>query len=199
MKKSRNALLLMLPFTLSLALTAVPHNPQNSDSDGHAMHAAHSATVHAAVAMIEPTEGNDAHGIVTFTQIKNGIRVQGEIQGLTPGKHGFHVHEYGDLSKADGTSAGGHFNPKDTSHGAPSDHDRHIGDLGNIEAGADGVASFDFIDQHLSFSGASSILGRGLIVHAGEDDLKSQPTGSAGARVGMAIIGVSEHKPIQKH
>ncbi|MFP4673059.1 MAG: superoxide dismutase family protein [Opitutales bacterium] len=142
-----------------------------------------------AVAVVQPTEGNDARGRVLFEQVEDGVRVSGKIKNLEPGKHGFHVHEFGDLRKADGTSAGGHFNPLDKPHGGPEDDERHIGDLGNIEANENGVAEFSFVDPKLDFRGPASILGRGLIVHAGPDDLESQPAGAAGPRVGMAVIG----------
>jgi len=143
------------------------------------------------IAVIRPTAGNDVSGVVTFEKAAGGIKVSGEIRGLTPGKHGFHVHEYGDLSASDGTSAGGHFNPDDLPHGGPEDERRHVGDLGNITANEQGIARFRFIDEHLAVSGRHSIVGRGLIIHAGRDDLTSQPTGAAGARVGMAVIGIA--------
>lgn len=146
-----------------------------------------------AVCILDPTEGNTASGKVTFTRVKNGIRVEGKVTGLTPGKHGFHVHEYGDLSKADGTSLGGHFNPTHQPHSGPDMSSRHIGDLGNIVANAEGVAEFDFVDPLMRFMGPESILGRGLVVHAGEDDLESQPTGAAGARVAVGVIGVASN------
>jgi Cu-Zn family superoxide dismutase len=146
---------------------------------------------HSAVAVIIPTEGNETSGIVTFVETKGGVQVSGTINNLTPGKHGFHIHQYGDVRQNNGKSAGGHFNPEGKSHAGRTDEMRHIGDLGNIEADANGTATFSYLDTALSFSGETSIIGRGLIVHAGEDDLQSQPTGAAGARVGMAVIGHS--------
>lgn len=144
-----------------------------------------------AVAIIRPTADNAARGHVRFTKTGDGILVEGRIEGLSPGPHGFHVHQFGDLRAGDGTSAGGHFNPKGKPHGGPDDRKRHVGDLGNIEADEEGVAEFSFTDPKLSFRGRTSIIGRGLIVHAGEDDLSSQPTGAAGPRVGMGVIGVA--------
>ena len=125
------------------------------------------------------------------------MKVWGTIEGLTPGDHGFHVHQYGDVSAADGTSAGGHFNPQSQPHAGPDDAHRHVGDLGNITANENGVAEISFIDNELSMEGKNSILGRGLIVHADADDLTSQPTGAAGPRVGMAVIGVANPKDLQ--
>ncbi len=145
-----------------------------------------------AVCVLHPTEGNDVSGIVTFTKTAEGIEVVAKVSGLTPGKHGFHVHELGDCSVADGTSAGGHFNPEGTKHGAPSDNARHIGDLGNLEADDEGNAHYERTDTFLALSGPHSIVGRAIIVHAGEDDLTSQPTGAAGARVACGVIGITE-------
>ncbi len=145
----------------------------------------------AAVAVLQPTEGNDVHGIVSFTQIEDGIKIVADVEGLSVGKHGFHIHEYGDCSSPDGTSAGGHFNPENMPHGAPADMERHAGDLGNLEANADGKAHYERIDNHISFSGSHSIIGLAVIIHEGEDDFISQPTGNAGSRVACGIIGVA--------
>lgn len=144
----------------------------------------------AAICYLEPTEGNDVSGVVHFIPQSDGVRVVGKITGLTPGKHGFHIHQYGDLKKADGTSMGGHFNPTGQEHSSPEMAARHIGDLGNITADDSGVAKFDFVDPLLRFMGPENILGRGVVVHAGEDDLTSQPTGAAGSRVAVGVIGV---------
>lgn len=149
-------------------------------------------SINKAVAVLHPTEGNQAHGTVSFTREGEAIKVVADIEGLTPGKHGFHIHEFGDCSAMDGTSAGGHFNPENVRHGAPTDSVRHVGDLGNLEAGSDGKAHFEMSDAMLAFSGTHSIIGRGMIIHAGEDDLTSQPTGNAGARVACGVIGVAK-------
>ncbi|MBD3377545.1 superoxide dismutase family protein [candidate division KSB1 bacterium] len=145
-----------------------------------------------AIAVLHPTEGNNAHGTVTFERGENGIVVCGLIEGLTPGKHGFHIHEYGDCSAADATTAGGHYNPEGVEHGARTDEVRHVGDLGNIEANEEGMATFEFTDAHLALDGPHSILGRAVVVHANEDDLTSQPTGAAGPRVACGVIGIAE-------
>lgn len=145
-----------------------------------------------ATAVISPTEGNNTAGVVTFTQTDNGVRVEATISGLDQeARHGFHIHQYGDCRATDGTSAGGHFNPEGVDHGAPTDDMRHVGDLGNLPSNAQGTADVDFVDSHLSFSGPGSILGRGVIVHAGTDDFESQPTGAAGSRLACGVIGVA--------
>ena len=113
------------------------------------------------------------NGVVKFSQEGDGpVKVSGEISGLAPGQHGFHVHQFGD--NTDGcTSAGPHYNPDGCEHGAPSDAkgERHAGDLGNVQAGEDGVAKFDVSDSFISLSGERSILGRTMVVHADVDDL----------------------------
>jgi len=149
-----------------------------------------------AVAVLHPTEGHEVTGTVWFTKTENGIKVVADVEGLTPGMHGFHIHQLGDCTAPDGTSAGGHFAPDGSPHGAPDDpaDQRHVGDLGNIQADQDGVAYLEWTDPLISFSGGHSIIGRAVIVHAGEDDLESQPTGDAGARVACGVIGIAKGK-----
>lgn len=145
-----------------------------------------------AVCVLHPTGGNDVTGTVTFSQSGAGVVVVAEVEGLTPGKHGFHIHQYGDCSSLDATSAGGHFNPDEKQHGAPAAEMRHVGDLGNLEADQNGRATYEQVDSSISLNGDHSIIGRAIIVHAGEDDLTSQPTGNAGARVACGVIGISQ-------
>ena len=148
-----------------------------------------------ALAVVQGTEGDQVQGIVTFSEVADGVRVDANITGLKPGKHGFHVHQYGDCSSADGSAApagaaGDHFNPGNHPHGAPDAKERHEGDMGNIEADASGVARLNYVDRSLSLAdGAKSIIGRAVIVHEKADDLKSQPSGEAGARIACGVIG----------
>jgi superoxide dismutase, Cu-Zn family len=145
-----------------------------------------------AICVLTPTKGSKVHGSVAFTVKGDAIEITGEITGLTPGKHGFHVHEFGDLSSTDGMATGGHFNPDKEKHGGPDDKERHAGDLGNIVADENGKALLKMTDKLIRLSGEHSIVGRGLIVHAKEDDLKTQPTGDAGGRVAQGVIGVAK-------
>jgi Cu-Zn family superoxide dismutase len=145
-----------------------------------------------AVAVLHPTQGYEVRGRVTFTLRESGIEIVADIEGLAAGQHGFHVHELGDCTAPDGTSAGGHFNPEGMPHAAPSDAERHVGDLGNLTADDTGMAHYERTDGVISLSGTHSIIGRAVIVHAGEDDLTSQPTGSAGPRVACGVIGIAE-------
>ncbi len=139
------------------------------------------------VAKLAPTEGHDARGAVVLRQTEDGVHLTGEVRGLKAGLHGFHIHEYGDLRGPKGLKAGGHFNPEDTKHGGPDDEEHHMGDLGNIEANEDGVAEIDIQAPWLRLH---FVLGRALVVHAGEDDLETQPTGDAGPRAAIGVIGI---------
>ena len=145
-----------------------------------------------AVCVVYPTQGNNVTGTITFTKVDDGVKVVADLQGLSAGKHGIHIHECGDCSAADGSLAGGHFNPMAKSHGAPMDAMRHEGDMGNIEADATGKAHLEYVDKNISFEGMASIIGRSVIVHKNEDDLKTQPTGNAGARVACGVIGIGK-------
>jgi len=142
-----------------------------------------------AVAVINSKNDSKVTGLVTFTQEKNGVRVEASLEGLSPGKHGFHIHEYGDCSSKDATSAGGHFNPFQQKHGCPKSYPYHVGDMGNIKADRNGKAKLNKVFSHLKLRGPSSIIGRAVIVHAKEDDCTSQPTGNAGKRLGCGVIG----------
>lgn len=147
----------------------------------------------AAVAVLIPTVGNAVTGTVRFTQVDGGVRVVADVAGLKPGAHGFHIHEFGDISAADGMSAGGHLNPGHAKHGAPDAAERHEGDLGNLKADANGHATVDYVDPVITLNGPTSIIGRGVVVHADADDLKSQPVGNAGKRVAAGVIGVAKN------
>ena len=144
------------------------------------------------IAVIHATDGNEVSGTVMFMKVEEGIRVVANITGLPAGEHGFHIHQYGDCSAPDGTSTGGHFNPGSKRHGGPEAAERHIGDLGNIVADESGNATLERVDTHLALNGPNSIIGRGIIIHAGTDDLTTQPTGAAGAHLGCGVIGVAQ-------
>lgn len=145
-----------------------------------------------AIAVLHPTQGSNVGGTVTFTSSGDQVKVVADITGLTPGKHGFHIHEFGDCSDPKAASAGGHFNPGKHQHGAPDAADRHAGDLGNIEADATGKAHLELTDKVMKLSGDDSIVGRAVIVHEKADDLKTQPTGDAGGRLACGVIGIAK-------
>ena len=143
-----------------------------------------------AVAKLAPTKGNSAGGTVTFEQRGPKVLVSGTISGLKPdAEHGFHVHEKGDCSSGDGMSAGGHFNPLAKGHGHHGGMERHAGDMPNLRTDSYGQVSFSFETTGITIgSGATDIVGRGLIVHRDPDDYKSQPAGNAGPRLACAVI-----------
>lgn len=141
-----------------------------------------------AVCALHPTKGNNVYGTVYFSTVTNGIKIVADIYGLTPGKHGFHVHEFGDCSAPDASSAGGHFNPTHSKHGAPDAFERHVGDLGNVVADDTGHAHYERVDAIIKLNGPNSIIGHAMIVHANPDDFVTQPTGNAGGRVACGII-----------
>jgi len=137
-------------------------------------------------------KGQKLKGKFTFKETGKDVEITGKVEGLTPGgKHGLHIHENAknEPCRGDFTSVGGHFNPDAKPHGSPEKASEvHLGDLGNLEANAKGVAMFKLTRAGLKLSGPGSIKGRALIVHAKADDFKTQPTGGAGDRIGCAII-----------
>ena len=141
----------------------------------------------AAVAKLEPKSGSQVTGMVTFVKSGDAVQAVADVQNLKPGKHGFHIHEKGDCSAADAASAGGHFNPTHQHHGGPMTAEHHTGDLGNIEADASGKAHLDWKGK-MNLSGEDSIIGKSVVVHEKEDDLKTDPAGNSGARVACGVI-----------
>ena len=137
---------------------------------------------------LEPKSGSKVTGTVTFTKVGDDVEVTGDVENLTPGKHGFHIHDKGDCSAADASSAGGHFNPTHQHHGGPDAGTRHAGDLGNIEADSSGKAHIQWKGK-LSLSGTDSIIGKSVVVHEKADDFKTDPSGNSGARIACGVIG----------
>ena len=142
-----------------------------------------------ATTTLAPMSGQTANGTVTFTQNADGtVQVNVRLTGVPAGLHGFHVHEKGDCGN-DGNAAGMHFNPMTTAHGAPSDPQHHAGDFGNVEADANGnVNESRTLNGFTVEPGPTSVVGRAVILHASPDDLKTQPTGNAGARIACGIV-----------
>lgn len=142
-----------------------------------------------AEAIMAPTQGNKVAGKVTFAKSGEKLMVMAEVSGLTPGLHGFHIHEKGDCSAPDGTSAGGHFNPTGKIHGSPEHADHHLGDMLQLVADANGNArQASYIDGVTIGGGPGDIVGRSVIIHAAPDDYKTQPTGNSGARQACGVI-----------
>ncbi len=150
------------------------------------------SSINEAIAVINPASGSNVKGVVRFVQNDGKVKVTADIEGLEPGsEHGFHIHEFGDCSAPDATSAGSHYDAAGTKHhGKPMDEMRHTGDMGNIKADASGKVHMELDLTQVSVDGPQApILGRGVIVHAKPDDF-SQPVGNAGGRIGCGVIGV---------
>jgi len=143
-----------------------------------------------AEAILSPASGSNVNGKVTFTQIGDSVQIVLDATGLTPGKHAFHLHEKGDCSAPDATSAGGHWNPTNMPHGKRGQGQFHKGDIDNIVAMADSTSHFEMKVSGWTIGGSdtTNILGKGVILHAGADDFTSQPSGAAGARVACGVI-----------
>ena len=147
-----------------------------------------------ATAMIDALGDSGVTGMVVFTQNGDQITLTAEIQGASPGLHGFHIHANGDCSSPDGKSAGGHWNPTDVGHGKWGEGEFHLGDIGNISVGEDGTGRITLTTDLWEIGTGSDIdvVGKGIIVHADADDFVSQPSGAAGARIGCGVIVLAE-------
>ncbi|HKQ12591.1 MAG TPA: superoxide dismutase family protein [Steroidobacteraceae bacterium] len=146
---------------------------------------------HEAVAQVGPTQGNTVTGALALDSSPQGVRITGAIQGLKPdAEFGFHVHEKGDCSAPDGSSAGGHFNPTQAQHGNPTGAAHHAGDMPNIKSNAEGVAQVDTTAAGTSLHGEATtdILGKAIVVHESPDDYTTQPSGNSGKRVACGVI-----------
>lgn len=178
-----------LPIFMTLLVVTV-FGCKSAEKHDHA-HQWHA--VNELVAAVVSTEGSACRGVVRFTQVQGGVKVVAEIQGLNPSaQHAFHIHEFGDATASNGTSAGGHYNPQGHDHGRPEDTVRHAGDLGNLQADANGKARYERLDTGFTLAGLHNpIIGRSVIIHAGQDKF-TQPVGDAGARIGIGIIGVAK-------
>lgn len=150
---------------------------------------------HATATMAGTAKYKTVKGSVEFKETADGIEVTATLEGLKKGDHGFHIHEKGDCSAPDAMSAGGHFNPTNMKHGAPDAGEHHEGDMGNITAEKDGKATKTFVLKGATLGdGDTSIAGKGFIIHAKPDDMKTQPTGNAGDRVACGTITLDAAK-----
>ena len=185
-------IMILSAVAITLSAAAFAQTMQGMPPGSTEMKAARPPEITKAIAVLMPAENNPVRGVVRFEKTEGGIKVTADVTGLTPGKHGFHIHEFGDCSAPDFTSAGGHFMVSGETHGAPTSATSHLGDMGNLEAGADGHAYVEWIDSHISFDGPNSIIGRSMVVHEKEDDLTTQPTGNAGGRIACGVIGIAK-------
>lgn len=141
-----------------------------------------------ASADLQARSGSAVSGKVRFSEAGGKLRVEAQVAGLTPGEHGFHIHEVGDCSAPDASSAKGHFNPAGKAHGHHASSERHGGDMPNLVANAAGEARFSGVVSGLTLSGPNGVVGRSVVIHADPDDYKSQPAGNSGKRVACGVI-----------
>ncbi|KHD89049.1 MAG: superoxide dismutase [Bdellovibrio sp. ArHS] len=141
-----------------------------------------------AQAVLKSSHDSKVKGIIHFSEGEK-LKIEILAEGLKPGPHGFHIHEVGDCSKGDFSSAGGHFNPSQGHHGSMDSKQRHAGDLGNLMANSKGKANTTIVVSDLTLKpGANSIIGRSVVIHKDKDDLKSQPAGNSGPRIACGVI-----------
>ncbi|HEX5050027.1 MAG TPA: superoxide dismutase family protein [Gammaproteobacteria bacterium] len=174
----------------AVAVAPRPDAAAQAEEAGQLRSAAEALPRTVARAALEPTAGNDVRGTVEFAENGNSVTLDVMLSGLTPGPHGLHVHEFGDCSAADASSAGKHLNPHESKHGAPTDarDARHPGDLGNVVADQMGNVRTSLHDTVLGSEPDFQMVGHALVVHAGEDDLASQPSGNSGDPVACGVI-----------
>ncbi|HEX5392006.1 MAG TPA: superoxide dismutase family protein [Rhodocyclaceae bacterium] len=142
-----------------------------------------------AVAVLAPASGSQVTGTVAFRAIPGGLHLEATVEGLTAGPHGFHIHEVGDCSAPDATSAKGHFNPYAKTHGEHMDMNHHAGDMPNLVADANGKATWATDLQGVTLTpGDGNVLGRSVVIHADPDDYKTQPAGNSGKRIACGVI-----------
>lgn len=136
-----------------------------------------------------PKSGSKLAGTATLIEEAPGVKIILQIEGVSPGDHGAHVHESADCSAPDAKSAGGHYNPDNHEHALPDGKPRHLGDMGNIVVGKDGKGKLEIVipDANLKPGDPHSFIGKGIIVHEKKDD-GGQPVGNAGGRIGCAPI-----------
>ncbi|MEX0608414.1 MAG: superoxide dismutase family protein [Balneolaceae bacterium] len=144
-----------------------------------------------AIATVHALGDQEISGSVIFEETTGGVLVQGNFEGLEEGEHGFHVHQFGDCSANDGSSAGGHFSPEENPHGAPDaeEGNRHMGDMGNLNATSGQTTTISYVDEVIDIN---QIIGRAVVIHGSQDDLESQPSGDAGPRLACGVIGIAE-------
>lgn len=167
--------------------------PAATSPGGMELTATGAATPAAARVQLESRSNSTAVGELEFSASDGSVSITGELAGLTPGKeHAFHVHEVGDCSAPDATSAGSHFNPAGAPHGPPTvaPNERHVGDMPNLLADAQGRATVtaSIMGATLRDGGPNDLIGRAVIVHADRDDYVTQPTGNAGGRIACGVI-----------
>lgn len=183
----------LLAAASALALAACSTTP--STPTASAPNIPTTSTAKQAIAVLASASASRVSGSVTLVPMGKGLHLTGEVGGLPANStHAFHIHEKGDCSAADASSAGPHFNPFNAAHGKAGSGAHHAGDMNNLTADAEGVAKINVHLEGVTLGGGAvnDVAGRALIVHAAADDYASQPAGNAGARVACGIIKVTQ-------
>jgi Cu-Zn family superoxide dismutase len=144
-----------------------------------------------ATVQLAPTQGHEANGTLSLALEGVSVRLKGNLQGLAPnGQFGFHIHENGDCSAPDASSAGEHFNPGNAPHGNPQGGTHHAGDMLNVISDAEGSAAVDARAQGVTLGDgqANDVIGRAIVLHEKADDYSTQPSGDSGARIACGVI-----------
>ena len=189
-----NVLKITVP-TVLMSLYLKNKNQENVECNEGVM-----AVAKKAICILNSDGGSSAKGIVEIGQIQANrpVHIRGNFSGLNPNQlHGFHIHQWGNLTEGCST-AGPHYNPEKKNHGGPSDLERHIGDLGNVQADENGFAKYELVDSKITLYGIYSVVGRSLVLHNDTDDLgrgnfpDSKTTGHSGTRIACGVIGLTE-------
>ncbi len=189
----RHPALLVIALTSALAACSTTAEKPSTATAVATAKTSTTSTAKSAEANLASASGSLVSGALTLVPMGNGVHITGEIGGLGAGRtHAIHVHEKGDCSAADASSAGGHFNPTGSAHGRAGTPIHHAGDMDNLVGDAAGRARIDIHLAGVSLGGgaANDIVGRAIVVHAAADDYASQPAGNAGARVACGVIKV---------
>ncbi len=183
-----------MAFAVTIAISCKDNNAEGTDVESTEINAESTEEVAENKSITVPMQsksGSNVTGSIAFTESEGTVQMTVNLTGLTPGAHAIHLHENGDCSADDGSSAGGHWNPNAKEHGSWADGTNHMGDIGNLEAGDDGTATLTFSTDEWCIGcddDSKNIVGKGVIVHASADDFESQPSGAAGAREACGVI-----------
>lgn len=167
-----------------------PTGEPTETSDSQPQGEGASESVSSAIAPLESKSGTQAGGMATFTAREGQVTLELMVDNAPPGTHAVHLHETGDCSAQDASSAGGHWNPTGAPHGRFGENGFHLGDIGNVEIASDGTGRLTFTTEHWTLGGGGEhdILGKAVLVHAAADDFDTQPSGGAGARIACGVI-----------
>jgi Cu-Zn family superoxide dismutase len=187
---------ILIPLCAALAISACgkPSEPQNSDiatATPSTPPVTEPAAVEEASVQLAATQGHAASGTLAVTVMGDGVHLSGNLLNLPPnGEFGFHIHEKGDCSAPDASSAGDHFNPAGAQHGNPQGAAHHGGDMLNLKSDAQGIANVEAHVSGLTLNSGqpTDVLGRAVVVHEKADDYSSQPAGNSGARISCGVI-----------